>query len=54
MTWTKTAAPTPRARRVAVQGDTFEATRDGVYRTRDGTRERVTPLLAKPYYNDAY
>jgi hypothetical protein len=53
-TWTQVAAPPPRSRTVTSRGDTFEATGDGLYRTRAGKRELVTPPLAKPYYNDAY
>jgi len=52
-TWTKAPAPPPRRRTATVKDYLFEATGDGLYRTR-GKRELVTPQLAKPYYNDAY
>ncbi|MCW5803598.1 MAG: hypothetical protein KIT31_14540 [Deltaproteobacteria bacterium] len=52
--WTKTSAP-DRAPKPAVAGeDSYEATRDGLWRTRNDLRRKVTKTLDRPYPRDMF
>jgi hypothetical protein len=54
-TWTPIDSPTlVPTRRAELGGDVFEATNDGLFRTHNGTRTRITGVLAKPYWADLY
>jgi hypothetical protein len=47
-------APVPPPAKLEVNGDIFEATRDGLYRTRGGKREKITKDLDAPYPRDLF
>lgn len=47
-------APAPAPRKLDLNGDVFEATSDGLYRTRNGKREKITKDLEAPYPRDLF